>query len=928
MKIERQLQGTLNTVFTELIKEKKLDKKILAYPALEENRADITLKRASGKPIFFIELKDPTASDGKSVFDSNVLMREMERAQKNNVKYFGNCNFLACAFMEANKMYDKSSVNEGFFTIQDIARLSANYAPNKEIERKLRAIAEFYLDRALEIVDDKTINFSPPDELFIFKIRKLIEAYAHPITDKVWSKYRKDKSFAKKVAGYAQSQLWNRPSTYQEIEKLSHIALLMLISKLIFYKAYVDNRTWHKLSPMQVGDDVETPEHLEELIWEYFEEFKEITRDFELLIGERSDIIFQMPFVSEAVIDLVKDVLDAGGLYNFSKIAYDVVGRIFEELIREDERHKLGQYFTPPHVIDLINAYCIHYEKDKIFDPSCGSGTFLVRAYERKKDLSKTKGGATKRHNVLLNEIYGNDLSGYPAYLSMLNLAIRNTKRASYPLIINKDFFSIVVNSKVELHNQQGELVRKMLPKFDAIIGNPPYTRQEDIGTMKGTVDKGKIQLMVKKECDVKPSKRTSIYGYFFYHAAIFLKEGGYLGYICQNSWMETNYGIDMQRYFLNNFEIIAIMDSEVERFFPTASVNTTIVILRKRQKDEDKRDENIVRFVYFKEPLQEIIRKHRSADKLQHFIEKINENTDCGQFQVNCIKQEELKQHTKWTQFLKAPKVYFNILKKGGELFKPLAGKNGLAEVKYGIKTGNNSFFLVKDVTDVKGTKLQAAVNGKEYINSIKVLKQNKLRLVENGKKELWLIEDCFLEPVLKSPKYVVKYEVSSSKVRYRLLKVDEGRSVLRDNYPFLFAYIKHGESNGVNTGSTVLSRQIWYDVGEHKLPDMSFSYMINDFGKTYYGKVYTNDNFQNIYTKKGKLSVFLYMNSTVSWLFQQIIMRTNFGDGVAKIQSYELAEMLVADVDLEKLNINLGETKNFKEELGDLKSLKTVNE
>ena len=65
MKIERQLQGTLNTIFTELIREKGLEGRILPYPAQEENRADITLKNKNGKPLFFIELKDPTAKDGK-----------------------------------------------------------------------------------------------------------------------------------------------------------------------------------------------------------------------------------------------------------------------------------------------------------------------------------------------------------------------------------------------------------------------------------------------------------------------------------------------------------------------------------------------------------------------------------------------------------------------------------------------------------------------------------------------------------------------------------------------------------------------------------------------------------------------------------------------------------------------------------------------
>jgi hypothetical protein len=183
MKIERQLQGTLNTVFTELIKEKGLENRIHPYTSQEEHRADITLKNKNGKSLFFIELKDPTARDGKSVFDGNVIMREAERAQRINIQYFGNCNFLACAFFEVKKFYDKVSVNEGFFSLADIVKLSNNYAPSKDILNKLKSIAEFYLARAIEILDKKPIQFSELDELFIFKIRKLIEVYAPSTTE-------------------------------------------------------------------------------------------------------------------------------------------------------------------------------------------------------------------------------------------------------------------------------------------------------------------------------------------------------------------------------------------------------------------------------------------------------------------------------------------------------------------------------------------------------------------------------------------------------------------------------------------------------------------------------------------------------------------------------------------------------------------------
>jgi len=180
MKIERLLQATLITVFTELIKEKDLEGRIQPYPSQEEHHADITLKNKNGKPIFFIELKDPTAKDGKTIFDNNVLVREVKRAQRLEIKYFGNCNFLACAFFDKDKLAEKVSVSEGFFTLRDIQRLGENYLPGKEIINKLRFIAQFYIDRALEILDRKPITFSNLDELFIFKIRKLIEVHAYP----------------------------------------------------------------------------------------------------------------------------------------------------------------------------------------------------------------------------------------------------------------------------------------------------------------------------------------------------------------------------------------------------------------------------------------------------------------------------------------------------------------------------------------------------------------------------------------------------------------------------------------------------------------------------------------------------------------------------------------------------------------------------
>ena len=74
----------------------------------------------------------------------------------------------------------------------------------------------------------------------------------------------------------------------------------------------------------------------------------------------------------------------------------------------------------------------------------------------------------------------------------------------------------------IELYNQDGKKEKKQLPQFNAIIGNPPYTRQEDIGVMQGTIKKDEIQALVKAECGFKSNQQTGIYAYFFYHAFSF----------------------------------------------------------------------------------------------------------------------------------------------------------------------------------------------------------------------------------------------------------------------------------------------------------------------------------------------------------------------------------------------------------------------
>jgi type I restriction-modification system DNA methylase subunit len=125
---------------------------------------------------------------------------------------------------------------------------------------------------------------------------------------------------------------------------------------------------------------------------------------------------------------------------DFRDVPADIVGLIFQKLISPEERYRLGQHFTGSDPVDLINSFCIRNADSIVLDPAYGSGSFLVRAYYRKRAMNDHR-----RHSKLLKELFGTDIGLYPAHLATLNLAAREINdEANYPRIARNDFFNVV----------------------------------------------------------------------------------------------------------------------------------------------------------------------------------------------------------------------------------------------------------------------------------------------------------------------------------------------------------------------------------------------------------------------------------------------------------------------------------------------------
>ncbi len=91
--------------------------------------------------------------------------------------------------------------------------------------------------------------------------------------------------------------------------------------------------------------------------------------------------------MNDAAVDGWRELSEQTDAFDFTQINYDVIGQIFERIFSPRERHKFGQHYTRSEVVDLMNTFCIRDSHASVLDPSCGGGTFLVRAYQRKKEF-------------------------------------------------------------------------------------------------------------------------------------------------------------------------------------------------------------------------------------------------------------------------------------------------------------------------------------------------------------------------------------------------------------------------------------------------------------------------------------------------------------------------------------------------------------
>lgn len=330
----------------------------------------------------------------------------------------------------------------------------------------------------------------------------------------------------------------------------------------------------------------------------------------------------------ESVIRGLYETKDRTVFYNFAAINADVLGNVYEQYLGHilkktaktarirngtSKRKEQGIYYTPTFIVDYIISNTLgkiakkadgSYKKIQVVDPACGSGSFLLRAFEYlisldteiehgervKTELYGKRVLSTEKFNHLRKAIFGVDLDPKAVEIAQLNLllraaekkerlpSLRNNIRLGNSLIddqtIDKSKFFIWEKEFEEILSNGG---------FDVVIGNPPYVSSLQLTKLVGTDIK---EYWKKKYHSAQGA--YDIFVLFFEQSLRICKDDGYLALITPNKYLSSPYGRGLRDLISKNYTLVKIVDLSKVRVFDDPSVYPIITVIQKRKPDKE----------------------------------------------------------------------------------------------------------------------------------------------------------------------------------------------------------------------------------------------------------------------------------------------------------------------------------------------------
>lgn len=774
-----------------------------AEPELTElkgaKRLDLVLfqRDRDSEPIVTGELKVPWTAEGRTPYNSSVVRDAHSKASSCGAQYFLTWNIRRVVVwktddpgveLDLRVVYDDELVARPLRNQESLSSAQVVHSIQEGIAR----LVSFLHSR---LTGSVAPTYLPLDQLFIARLEAMLN---HPIEcaiEALRDRCSGDRSFKAQFERWMrekQGWLISESLAEENTERAARLTTYILVNKLCFHNAL--RRKYVNLPRIAVANSIKTGAQLKKRLERSFEEARTYTGDYETVFnGDWGD---QCPFVADEAVPEWRKLIRSLDDYDFANLGIEIIGAMYERLIEPKERHRYGQHYTQPAVVDLINTFAMRHGNEKLLDPSCGGGTFLVRAYQRARTLRPDA-----EHAELLEQLYGCDIQQYACHLSTINLAVRDLiDDDNFPRIHQGDFLDLAegddfVRQPVRMQAgglPTGEtLVTIHDESFDAIVGNPPYIQSREIPAKERAQYTGQAEGLWPA---YDWAKDSDIYVHFWTHSTRFLKKDGTLALLTQAGWLDVEYGIPLQQWMLDKFVIVAILETEAEPWFTDARVATVVGILR-REGNKQIRAANQVRFVEFRRRLNELAppgpneSAHQAAAvSLRDRILAHNEDDSGSDYRIRLVSQADLldegtnaENHyigSKWGRYLRSTDTLYGLQAARRSSFVRL---DLLAHVRRGITTNCDSFFLVRDIS--KEALAKAASAGafqSEYGVTLKSVTDGTVKIIKRSDGFECALQSTQLRPIVKSARGLHALSTSALTGRDYAVYIPEKRTAL----------------------------------------------------------------------------------------------------------------------------------------------------
>ncbi len=356
-------------------------------------------------------------------------------------------------------------------------------------------------------------------------------------------------------------------------------------------KFAIDKRTlrWSEFKHMQAEDMLQ---HVQGKVFPFLKDLNGAESNFTYHMRNAVFIIPKPALLVEAVktIDDIFEVMERDSREN-GQAFQDIQGDVYEMLLSEiASAGKNGQFRTPRHIIKLMADMVQPQLGHKIADPACGSGGFLLGAYQYivtqlaikagSKDLVADEDGfvrtsvaaalTEKAQNILGASLWGYDIDQTMVRLGLMNLMMHGIDE---PHIDYKDTLS-------KGYTEEGE--------YDVVLANPPFT---------GSIDKGDIN----ENLQLGTTKTELLFVENIYRL---LKKGGTACVIVPQGVLFGSGGAfkTLRQLLVERCDLKAVVTLPSGVFKPYAGVSTAILLFTKVWGAKDKVAQPATEHVWFYE--------------------------------------------------------------------------------------------------------------------------------------------------------------------------------------------------------------------------------------------------------------------------------------------------------------------------------------